>query len=101
MFTAIGPIPEVIVTLVLGDQLTSNASPVWSVIVLVLMIVIVILSLVFKDKMIYWIFKPKKEVDGNMSAEEPIAENNVTADNTEAKDKNDKATDNNEKEKRN
>ena len=61
LFTAIGPIPEVIVTLVLGNQLTSNYSPVWSMIVLVIMIAIVVLSLIFKDKMIYWLFKPKKE----------------------------------------
>lgn len=88
LFTAIGPIPEVIVTLVLGDQLTSNTSPVWSMIVLVLMVAIVILSLVFKDKMIYWIFKPKKEINDGASTEEPVTENNAIINNDE--DNNDK-----------
>ncbi|MDE7454247.1 MAG: VTT domain-containing protein [Clostridia bacterium] len=90
LFTAIGPIPEVIVTLVLGDQLTSNTSPVWSMIVLVVMIAIVILSLVFKDKMIYWIFKPQKETNNCASADTAVTENAV-ADNDETKDNNDKA----------
>lgn len=90
LFTAIGPIPEVIVTLVLGDQLTSNTSPVWSMIVLVLMIAIVILSLVFKDKMIYWIFKPEKEINNSTLVEETITESNVIT-NEETNDNNDKA----------
>lgn len=89
LFTAVGPIPEVIVTLVLGDQLTSNTSPVWSVIVLIVMIAIVILSLIFKDKMIYWIFKPKKGIAGGALAEGPIAENNVIINNEEEKGDND------------
>ena len=91
LFTAIGPIPEVIVTLFLGDQLTGNADPVWSVIVLVVMIAIVILSLVFKDKMIYWIFKPKKEAvatDGTSDvppAESDTLENDKVETNEEEK----------------
>lgn len=85
LFTAIGPIPEVIVTLVLGNQLTSNTSPVWSMIVLVLMIALVILSLVFKDKMIYWIFKPKKEIAENAPEQESVAENTEIVGNEETK----------------
>ena len=90
LFTAIGPIPEVIVTLVLGDQLTSNTSPVWSVIVLVVMIAIVILSLVFEDKLIYWIFKPKKEIDNGSLAEASNTESNCLVNNEATKDDNDK-----------
>lgn len=101
LFTALGPIPEVIVTLVLGDQLTSNTSPVWSVIVLVVMISIVILSLVFEDKLIYWIFKPKKEVDYGALAEESVTKNNVVTNNEETKDNDKGNVKNNEKEKRN
>lgn len=90
LFTAIGPIPEVIVTLVLGDMLTSNTSPVWSMIVLVFMIALVILSLVFKDKMIYWIFKPKKEINSSALTEESVAQNNAAVNKEETKDSTDK-----------
>ena len=100
LFTAIGPIPEVIVTLVLGNQLTSNSSPVWSMIVLVFMIALVILSLVFKDKMIYWIFKPKKETNNGAAAETLITENDVIVNNEETKEINENSKEEtNEKEK--
>lgn len=98
LFTAIGPIPEVIVTLVLGDQLTSNTSPAWSVTVLIFMIAIVILSLVFEDKLIYWIFKPKREANDGSLAEQPVKEAGVIVNNEKTTDTNDKVDVNNEKE---
>lgn len=101
LFTAIGPIPEVIVTLVLGDQLTSNSSPAWSLTVLIFMILIVILSLIFKDKMIYWIFKPKKEAlaEGALTSGS-VAESDARGENSKTKNLNENSeAESNEKEK--
>ncbi len=61
LYTTLGVVPEVFCTLLIGNQVTSNSSPVVNMIILVLMILLVILMLIFKDKMIYWIFRPKKE----------------------------------------
>ncbi|MCI5745456.1 MAG: VTT domain-containing protein [Erysipelotrichaceae bacterium] len=58
LFTFLGPIPEVFVTLFLGEKVTSASSPILSFIILVFMILLVVLSLIFKDKLIYFIFKP-------------------------------------------
>lgn len=66
LYTALGPIPEVLVTLILGNRLTSNSSPVASFIVFFFMIALVILSLVFKDQLIYFIFNPPRKARGRV-----------------------------------
>ena len=60
LFTVVGPIGEVLVTLYLGKKLVST-SPLASIITLVIMIIIVVLSIVFNDKIVDFIFRPRKE----------------------------------------
>ncbi len=63
LFTVFGPILEVIVTLFLGQALL-NTSPVASVVTLVLIIAIVVLSIIFKDKIVDFVFVERKKQDG-------------------------------------
>lgn len=61
LYTALGPAPEVLVTLILGDRLTTSASPAVSFAVLMFMIALVVLSLVFRDSLIRFIFRSPEE----------------------------------------
>lgn len=61
LVTLLGPLPDIITTLWAGVKITTSSSPIVSYIILVAIIVIVILSMVFKKKLIDWIFTPKKE----------------------------------------
>lgn len=61
LITLFGPMPDIITTLWAGVKITTSSSPVVSYIILVAIIAIVILSMVFKNKLINWIFAPKKE----------------------------------------
>ncbi|MBR6737357.1 MAG: TVP38/TMEM64 family protein [Clostridia bacterium] len=61
LVTLIGPIPDIIVTLWAGVKITSS-SPVISYVLLVVIIVCVVLSIVFKNKIVDFIFKPKDTI---------------------------------------
>ena len=61
LITLIGPLCDVIITLWAGVKITTSSSPIVSYVILVLIVVIVILSTVYKNKMVDFIFKPKKE----------------------------------------
>lgn len=68
LVTLIGPMPDVIVTLWLGEKVTSASSPMVSFVVLLVIISCVVLSLIYKEKIVDLIFKPKKgdkKKDGN------------------------------------
>ncbi len=60
LITLIGPIPDVIVTLWLGMKVTSS-SPIVSYITLLIIVICVILSFTFKEKIMNIIFGAKKE----------------------------------------
>ncbi len=61
IITLLGPVPDILVTLWAGVKITTSSSPIVSYIILVVIIVVVLLSTVFKNKMVDFIFKPKKE----------------------------------------
>lgn len=63
LFTTFGPILEVIVTLYLGQTLLS-VSPIASVISLIFIIIIVVLSIVFNDKIVDFVFVERKKKNG-------------------------------------
>ncbi len=60
LFTTIGPIPEIIVTLIIGQKLVAS-SPLASMIFVIMLLIIVILCFVFKGKIIEWIFKGRSK----------------------------------------
>lgn len=60
LLTLLGPVPDVIVTLWLGEKITSTSSPVVSYVILMVIIACVVLSLIYKEKMVDLIFKPRK-----------------------------------------
>ena len=61
LVTLLGPLPDVVVTLFLGSKIATTTSPVTSLIVLLLVIGCVSLSLIYKGKIIDWIFLSKEE----------------------------------------
>ena len=60
LITLLGPIPDVVVTLWLGEKVTSSSSPIVSFCVLMVILTCVVLSLIYKEKMVNWIFKSQK-----------------------------------------
>ena len=60
LITLFGPIPDVVVTLWLGEKVTSTSSPIVSFCILMVIIACVVFSLIYKEKMVNWIFKPQK-----------------------------------------
>ena len=61
LVTLLGPLPDVVVTLYLGAKIATTSSPVTSLAVLLLVIGCIALSLIFKEKIIDWVFAPKEE----------------------------------------
>ena len=61
LVTLVGPMPDIIITLWAGVKITSSSSPIVSYIILIVIIAIVILSLVYKNKMVDFIFTPKEK----------------------------------------
>lgn len=61
LITLLGPVPDVVVTLWLGEKVTSSSSPIVSFCLLMMIIACVILSMIYKEKMVTWIFKPQKK----------------------------------------
>lgn len=60
LVTLLGPVPDVVITLWLGEKITSTSSPIVSYVILMVIIACVILSLIYKEKVIDLIFKPRK-----------------------------------------
>ena len=59
LITSLGTIPDIVITLWAGVKITTS-SPLISYIVLSVIIIVVILSMVFKNKFVNFIFQPKK-----------------------------------------
>ena len=63
LITLVGPMPDIIVTLWAGVKITTSSSPIVSYVILLVILVIVVLSMVYKKKLVDWIFKPKEKVE--------------------------------------
>lgn len=61
LVTLLGPVPDVVVTLYLGSRIATASSPVTSLVALLVVIGCISLSLIYKEKIIDWVFAPKKE----------------------------------------
>ena len=61
LVTLIGPIPDIIITLWAGVKITTSSTPITSYIILMVIIAIVVLSMVYKNKLIDLIFTPKEK----------------------------------------
>ena len=61
LVTLLGPLPDIVTTLYLGSKIATTSSPATSLIVLLLVIGCICLSLIYKEKIIDWVFAPKKE----------------------------------------
>jgi uncharacterized membrane protein YdjX (TVP38/TMEM64 family) len=61
LVTLLGPLPDIIITLWAGVKITSSSSPIVSYIVLVVIITIIVLTLIFKNKLVDLIFTPKEK----------------------------------------
>lgn len=61
LVTLIGPIPDIIATLWAGVKITSSSSPIVSFIILLVIITIVVLTMIYKKKIVDWIFTPKEK----------------------------------------
>ena len=59
LVTLLGPIPDVVVTLYLGSKVATASSPVTSLVILLVIIGCVALSMIYKDKIVDWVFLPK------------------------------------------
>jgi len=63
LVTLLGPLPDIIVTLWVGVKITMGATnPILSYVLLLVILASVILSIVFKERVINFIFKPKDEL---------------------------------------
>ena len=60
LITLFGPLPDIVVTLWLGEKVTTASTPITSFTILLLIIGCVVLSLIYKEKIVNWIFNPKK-----------------------------------------
>lgn len=60
LITVLGSIPDVVITLFLGEKLLAS-SPVASIITLFVIITIIIFSMIFNDKLVNWAFRPRKQ----------------------------------------
>ena len=61
LVTALGPIPDIFLTLWVGVKITNSSSPAFSFGLLLFIIAIIVLSMIFKNKLVDFIFTPKKE----------------------------------------
>ena len=64
LVTLLGPISDIVITLYLGAKIATTSSPVTSLVVLLLVIGCISLSMIYKEKIIDWVFAPKKESEG-------------------------------------
>ncbi len=68
LITSLGMIPDILVTLFLGKKLLSS-SPTASIITLIAIITIIVLSIIFSDKLVYLAFSSKKKNKDNAEKE--------------------------------
>ena len=61
LVTLLGPVPDVVATLYLGSKIATASSPVTSLVVLLLVIGCISLSMIYREKIIDWVFLTKKE----------------------------------------
>lgn len=61
LITLFGPLPDIIITLWAGVKITSSSSPIVSFILLVVIIAIIVLTFVYKNKLVDLIFAPKEK----------------------------------------
>ena len=59
--TLLGPIPDIVITLWAGVKITTSSSPITSYVILMVIIAIVVLSMVYKKKLVDLIFTPKEK----------------------------------------
>ena len=64
LVTFLGPIPDVVATLYLGSKVATASSPVTSLVILLLVIGCISLSMIYKEKIVDWVFLPKEESEG-------------------------------------
>ncbi len=62
LVTLLGMIPDVLTTIFVGEKLLSS-SPTASIVTLIAIIVIIALSIIFNDRLVAWVFAPKKKED--------------------------------------
>lgn len=63
LITLLGPLPDIVVTLWAGVKITTSSSPITSYIILLVIIVCVVASITYKEKIIDFIFAPKEKKD--------------------------------------
>jgi len=63
LVTLLGPIPDIVVTLWLGERITSTSSPAVSFGILMFIILCVVLFITYREKLVDLIFEPRKEGD--------------------------------------
>ncbi len=63
LITLLGPLPDIVVTLWAGVKITTSSSPLTSYIILLVIIVCVVASITYKEKIIDFIFAPKEKKD--------------------------------------
>jgi uncharacterized membrane protein YdjX (TVP38/TMEM64 family) len=63
LITLLGPLPDVVITLWAGVKITTSSSPLTSYIILLVIIVCVVVSIAYKDRIIDFIFAPKEKKD--------------------------------------
>ena len=61
LITLFCPIPDIFATLWAGVKITSSSTPITSFIILLVMVVFVVLTLIYKNKLIDLIFTPKEK----------------------------------------
>ena len=61
LVTLIGPLPDIIITLWAGVKITTSSSPIIAYIILVVIITIVVFTMIYKKKIVDWIFTPKEK----------------------------------------
>ncbi len=60
LVTVLGMIPDLVCTIFLGEKMLST-SPIASIITLIVMVIVITLSIIFNDKLLTWVFAPKKK----------------------------------------
>ena len=63
LITLLGPLPDIVITLWAGVKITTSTSPLTSYIILMVIIACVVASIVYKDRIVDFIFAPKEKKD--------------------------------------
>lgn len=70
LVTLLGPIPDIFCTLWVGVKITNSSSPAFSFGLLLIILTIIVLSMIFKNKLVDFIFTPKKEKTNGTAKQE-------------------------------